>query len=73
MAPISLTSILPEKKLGEFFASKMGAMPLSLAIVLARANVYSHANAMLHLNGTVHEFTDYPIRELAIQLECVLI
>ena len=31
----------------------MGATPLYLAIILARANAYSRASAMLHMRGTV--------------------
>ena len=31
----------------------MGATPLYLAIILARANAYSHASVTLHLSGTV--------------------
>ena len=34
--------------------SKMGATPLYLAIILARANAYSHASVMLCVSGTVH-------------------
>ena len=31
----------------------MGATPLYLVIILARANAYSRASATLHLSGTV--------------------
>jgi len=35
------------------FASKMGATPLYLAIILARAKAYSRASATLRVSGTV--------------------
>ena len=38
---------------GWILASKMGAMLLYLAIILARANAYSRASATLRLSGTV--------------------
>ena len=36
------------------FVSEMGATPLYLAIILARANTYSRASATLRLSGTVY-------------------
>ena len=52
MAPILLVSILPVYS-GVNTHERMGAMPLYLKIILARANVYSRASATLHLSGTV--------------------
>jgi len=36
----------------------MGAMPLYLAIIVARANAYSCASATLHLSSTVSKYCE---------------
>ena len=53
MAPISLVNILPVYS-GVNIREQMGATPLYLAIILARANAYSRASAKLRLSGTVN-------------------
>jgi len=53
VAPISLVNILPVYS-GVNIREQMGATPLYLAIILARANAYSRASAKLRLSGTVN-------------------
>ena len=53
MAPYSLVSVDPIYNGMSIPASKMGATPIYLAIILARANAYSHVSAKLRLDGTV--------------------
>ena len=42
--------------------SKMGATPLYLANILARASAYSHASATLRVSGTVRNYLHVLLR-----------
>ena len=51
--------------------SKMGAMPLYLAIILARANAYSHMSATLCVSGTINSTTILYDSYVSRHFECM--